>query len=158
VITAVIDKLEHCERYHLWQYHPYHYCQAVLVERYVASLAAVGKTGDVLAESRGTRDDRELSAAYQSIYSSGSGAVPKDLFEKHLTSKELKLKRKVDNIAGLQVADLIAHPSFKATLARRNGQELPSDFGGQIAKILEEDKYRCSPEGKIEGWGRKWLP
>lgn len=158
VITAVIDKLEHCERYPAWRYHPYHYCQAVLVERYVAALASVGKRGDVLAESRGTRDDRELSAAYRYIYSNGSGTVSRELFEKHLTSKELKLKKKVDNIAGLQLADLIAHPSFKATLARRNGQDLPSDFGGQIAKILEEGKYRCSPEGRIEGWGRKWLP
>ncbi|HEX3525560.1 MAG TPA: hypothetical protein VH988_00710 [Thermoanaerobaculia bacterium] len=76
----------------------------------------------------------------------------------HLTSKELKLKKKIDNIAGLQLADLIAYPSFKATVARRNGRDLPGDFGGQIAKILEEGKYRCSPQGRIEGWGRKWLP
>jgi hypothetical protein len=158
VMTVVIDKMEHRERYPAWRHHPYHYCQEVLVEHFVASLAAAGEIGDVLAESRGTRDDRELSSAYQLIYSKGSGSVSQELFEKHLTSKELKLKRKSDNIAGLQFADLIAHPSFKATLARHQDQDLANDFGGQIARILEEDKYRRSPQGRIGGWGREWLP
>jgi hypothetical protein len=62
------------------------------------------------------------------------------------------------NIAGLQIADLIAHPSFRATLARHENQALPASFGGQIAAILENDKYNRGPYGKIEGWGRKWLP
>jgi hypothetical protein len=65
VITAVIDKLEHCRRGQAWQYHPYHYCQEVLVERYVSSMEKVDKAGDVLAESRGTRPDKELKDAYQ---------------------------------------------------------------------------------------------
>lgn len=34
VITTVIDKLEHERRYSVWRYDPYHYCLAVLVERY----------------------------------------------------------------------------------------------------------------------------
>ncbi len=38
VITAVIDKLEHRHRDAAWQRHPYHYCQAVLLERYVSSM------------------------------------------------------------------------------------------------------------------------
>ena len=76
----------------------------------------------------------------------------------HPTSKELKVKLKANNIAGLQLADLIAHPSFKATLARHQKQPLASNFGGQIAQILEDMKYYRSPDGQIDGWGRKWLP
>ena len=34
VMTVVIDKLEHKRRYEKWRYDPYHYCLAVLVERY----------------------------------------------------------------------------------------------------------------------------
>jgi hypothetical protein len=158
VITAVMDKLEHCQRYPAWQHHPYHYCQDVLLERYVASMERVGKVGDVLAESRGSRPDRELKSAYQDIYANGTEWVSGEVFQQHLTSKELKLKRKVDNIAGLQLADLIAHPSYKATLLRQKGEPLPDSFSGRIAAILEAGKYRCSPAGRIEGWGRKWLP
>jgi hypothetical protein len=84
--------------------------------------------------------------------------VKGEVFQQHLTSKELKLKNKADNIAGLQLADLIAHPSFKATLLRQKGEPLPDNFGGRVAAILEGGKYRCSPAGKIDGWGRKWLP
>jgi len=158
VITAVIDKLEHCQKYPERQHHPYHYCQEVLLERYVSSMERVGKVGDVLAESRGTRPDRELKNAYQEIYNHGTEWVAAEVFQRHLTSKELKLRRKVDNIAGLQLADLIAHPSFKATLLRQKGEPLPENFSGRVAALLEAGKYRCSPTGRIDGWGRKWLP
>jgi hypothetical protein len=57
--------------------------------------------------------------------------------------------------AGLQIDDLVAHPSFKATLARQNRQSLSSNFGRAIASILREKKYYRSPSGKIYGWGRK---
>jgi hypothetical protein len=43
-------------------------------------------------------------------------------------------------------------------LARQIGQNLEANFGGQIAAILETDKYDRDAQGKIDGWGRKWLP
>ncbi len=79
-------------------------------------------------------------------------------FAARLTSRQLKVKAKANNIAGLQLADLLAHPSFRATLARHQGEPLPNNFGGQIAQILEDSKYSRSLRGRIEGWGRKWLP
>jgi hypothetical protein len=72
--------------------------------------------------------------------------------------KQLKVKNKSNNIAGLQIADLVAHPSFRSTLARRENQPLPDNFGGRIARLLEDSKYDRSPVGVIEEWGRKWLP
>jgi hypothetical protein len=35
VLTVVIDKLEHQQRYRTWRFDPYHYCLTVMVERYV---------------------------------------------------------------------------------------------------------------------------
>jgi hypothetical protein len=79
----------------------------------------------------------------------------------------LKVKPKANNIAGLQLADLVAHPSFRVALARRAGQALTSNFGGKIGQILLESKYHRSrtywiagahPSNTIEGWGIKWLP
>jgi hypothetical protein len=35
VITVVMDKLEHLQRYQVWRFDPYHYCMTVIVERYV---------------------------------------------------------------------------------------------------------------------------
>jgi hypothetical protein len=37
VITVCLDKKAHKENYQTWRYDPYHYCLAVLLERYVFS-------------------------------------------------------------------------------------------------------------------------
>lgn len=158
VITVVIDKLEHQRRYQVWRFDPYHYCLTVLVERYVLWLRNKNVRGDVMAESRGGREDRRLKASFTRVFEKGSDYIQPEVFATYLTSRQLKVKPKSNNIAGLQIADLIAHPSFKATQARRNRQPLPDNFGGQIAQILEESKLHRSHTGKINGWGRKWLP
>jgi hypothetical protein len=111
-----------------------------------------------MAESRGGKEDRRLKDSFERVCEGGSDFVPPDQFAAHLTSRQLKVKSKANNIAGLQIADIVAHPSFRATLARREGKPLATNFGGQIAQMLEESKYHRNPAGVIEGWGRKWLP
>lgn len=158
VITAVIDKLQHTEQYQVWRSDPYHYCLKVLVERYVRWLQRKNVCGDVLAESREGKEDMRLKASFERVYYEGSDWVTPELIQTHLTSRQLKVKSKVSNIAGLQLADLIAHPSFKIALARRNNEARPNNFGGQIGAILLAQKYDRSPTNKIDGWGIKWLP
>jgi hypothetical protein len=157
-ITVVIDKLEHQTRYEKWRFDPYHYCLTVLVERYVLWLQSNKKMGDVMAESRGGREDKRLKDSFERVYERGSDFIQPDVFAACLTSRQLKVKSKSNNIAGLQLADLIAYPSYRAMLARHNNQPLPENFGGQIAQILEASKLHRSPSGQIVGWGRKWLP
>jgi hypothetical protein len=158
VITVVIDKLQHSQQYKVWRFDPYHYCLEVLVERYALWLKNRGASGDVMAESRGGKEDMRLKKSFRGVIDKGTGYVAPRDFTACLTSKELKVKLKANNIAGLQLADLIAHPSLIAALHRREGQPLPSNFGGRIAVILEDAKYYRSPGGRIDGWGRKWLP
>jgi hypothetical protein len=129
-----------------------------LLERYVQWLDRLSVQGDVLAESRGGKEDRRLKDSFERIHEHGTEFVGADVFARCLTSKQLKVKLKANNIAGLQLADLIAHPSFRASLARQQRQALAANFGDQIAQILEDQKYVRSPDGKIDGWGRKWLP
>ncbi len=158
VVTVVIDTQEHWDRYSVWHFHPYHYCLTVLVERFVLWLRARGAAGDVVAESRGGREDRKLKESFRGLVENGNQFIPASTFQEHLTSLDLKVKPKSANIAGLQIADLVAHPSFKATVARHHGRPLPRDFGGKLAKILERTTYNRSRDGRIPGWGRKWLP
>jgi hypothetical protein len=157
VITVVIDKLEHQQRYQVWRFDPYHYCLQILVERYVLWLKDRGVQGDVMAESRGGKEDRRLKDSFTRVYENGTEYVVPAIFSNHLTSKQLKVNPKQNNIAGLQLADLIAHPSYKATLARRNGESLPP-FGALVAQILAESKYNRNANGRIWGWGQKLLP
>lgn len=158
ILTAVIDKLEHQQRYRVWRFDPYHYCLSVLVERYAMWLRRKKVTGDVMAESRGGREDMRLKKSFASLREKGSEYIKAEEFDVCLTSRELKVKPKSNNIAGLQLADILAHPSFRSTLARHDGEPLPANFGGNISQILESSKYDRSPSGLIDGWGRKWLP
>lgn len=157
-ITVVLDKLEYRRLYEDWRFDPYHYCLTTLLERYVIWLEKIGTVGDVMIESRGGAEDRRLKTAFTEVHQSGTEHVGPELFSAQLTSKELKVKAKGSNIAGLQLADLIAHPSFQAAKAAHDSQPLPSNFGAQIAAILQESKYHRSPDGEIEGYGRKWVP
>lgn len=60
VITTVIDKLEHRQRYQAQRFDPYHYCLHVILERYVMWLQRKNATGDGMAESRNRKEDLGL--------------------------------------------------------------------------------------------------
>ncbi len=160
VVTVVIDKRMHRDQYQIWRYHPYHYCMAVLLERFVLFLHYGGQCGDALVESRGGNEDHKLKESYERLYARGTDNVPAERWQHCLTSCQLKVKPKSANIAGLQLADLLAHPSRREVL-RESG--LLSDereiFGDQICRILNQSKYyRNGRTGQIQGYGKKLLP
>lgn len=158
VVTVIIDKLEHNNKYGIWKADPYHYCLEILVERYVLWLRGKKVLGDVMAESRGRKEDMRLKRSFRRLCEKGTGYITAADIMNYLSSRELKVKSKSNNICGLQIADLIAHPSFRGALARKENKPLPDNFGGRIVQILEAKKYHRNPSGSIDGYGRKWLP
>ena len=159
VITVIIDKLEHKQQYQTWQFHPYHYCIQVLLERFILFLRENDGTGDAMVESRGGAEDDKLKKSYSRLFERGTDFISAKEWQSRLSSGQLKVKPKSANISGLQLADLIAHPSRTSILVERNLLE-PSgeNFGMEIAKILEEYKYRRNADGQIWGFGKKMLP
>lgn len=157
-ITVVIDKKEHAERYSVWHFQPYHYCLTTMLERYVLWLRDTGQAGDVMIESRGKVDNMKLERAYKHIYENGTQNVPRLIIQKMLSSKEIKLKSKTANIAGLQLADLLANPAWRDLICRQRNEAMKAEFGRRVVEILYATKYRRRPDGKIEGWGTKMLP
>jgi len=159
VITVVIDKKVHRDQYTVWRFHPYHYCLEVMLERFVLFLYYSNHRGDVMVESRGTKEDEKLKALYQGLYKNGTDNIPAERWQERLTSQELKLKPKNANVSGLQLADLIAHPSRREILL---DHQLIADerdiFGEKICEILRISKYLRSRTGQIEGYGKKLLP
>jgi hypothetical protein len=87
VITAVIDKLTHLTQYREWSRHPYYYCLAVLLERYSLWLRGKRAVGDVMAESRGGKEDRQLKDEFRRIDIAGTDFIPHEMFVEHLTSR-----------------------------------------------------------------------
>jgi hypothetical protein len=141
VLTVCIDKKNHKETYATWRYDPYHYCLAVLLERYSFFLNRCGAVGDVMAESRGGKEDKRLKASFHRLWEKGTDYRTPEEFHKVLTSCELKVKAKSNNVAGLQLADLLAHPSRNEILEEQKllDREI-APFAQRIIEILQR-KY-----------------
>ena len=154
VISVCLDKKNHKETYTTWRYDPYHYCLAMLLERFVFFLDGVDGRGDMLAESRGGKEDRRLKDSFARLWREGTDYLEPGRIQHRLTSKQLKVKTKSNNIAGLQLADLLAHPSRCEMMEERGflDRALPP-FGKKIIDILQS-KY-SQQGGRI--YGKKFI-
>jgi len=158
IITVVIDKKTHIERYEESAYHPYHYCLTALLERYCGFLNLYNAEGDVLAENRGGTEDRQLKRAYQRLCELGTWYRGPDFFQRALTSSEIKLKPKCKNIAGLQLCDLLAHPSKQEVLTDEHRiDDLGNKFGKQICQHIKAKYNQQIYQGRIKGYGKVFL-
>lgn len=157
-ITAVVDKKAILGMDHWHEKNPYHYCLEILVEKFVQWLCRTNSVGDVLAERRGKKEDKALCEVYLRVISKGTRFIGTETFSGALTAKKLKMRRKEENITGLQIADLIAHPSY---LYVRDSVGHSVDIRGlapRIIRILKDTKYDRSSTGKISGYGIKYIP
>ena len=151
VITVCLDKKKHMETYGGWNNDPYHYCMAILLELFNSWLRRRNAKGDVMAESRGGKEDRRLKKEFRNLWTFGTDRVNPEQFQASLTSRELKIKSKTANISGLQLADLIANPSRSQILAERGllGRQL-GEFAERIISVLETkyDRDEIGMRGK----------
>jgi hypothetical protein len=113
-----------------------------------------------MVESRGGKEDRKLKESYARLYRRGTDYLPPQRWQERLASRELKVKPKKANVAGLQLADLIAHPSRREVLLEhRLIEDDRRIFGDEICAILRKSKYhRHARTGQIAEFGTKLLP
>lgn len=143
VISICLDKKNHKETYQTWRYDPYHYCLALLLERFVFFLEQNNCKGDVIAESRGGKEDRRLKDSFSRLWENGTDYVKPERFQSVLTSRQLKVKQKSNNISGLQLADLVAHPSRNEILKEEGLLEKQlALFAKKVVKILQKKYYQ----------------
>jgi hypothetical protein len=147
VISVCMDKKKHRETYKVWRYDPYHYCLEVMMERYALFLERIKSLGDVMAESRGGKEDNRLKNSFVRLWDN-------ERFQSVLTSKQLKVKPKLSNIAGLQLADLIAHTSRDEILLQ---QKLTGKDMTSFAKCMMEILQKKYDQGDNIVFGKKFL-
>lgn len=141
-LLITIDKRAHFTNYSVWRYEPYHYCLAAMLERYTLFLYYRKIRGDVMIEARGTKPDQRLAKSYRRLVVQGTENIPSERMQACLTSKEIKIKKKSANIAGLQLADLLAHAAHYDHLVEHNFvPEQTSAYSRQVAKTLNLTKY-----------------
>jgi len=159
IILSIVDKLRLQQTYPA-PWHPYHLAFTYLLQRYVFELNHINRQGDVMAESRGGTEDELLKKAYRKVYVHGDIARnPAKVYQQALTSREIKLKKKFKNIAGLQLADLLVNPLKKWVLIRKGLIEEPASEFEKRLWVVAEPKLRRSPyDGGIEGFGYVIFP
>ena len=154
---VVLDKGSYSSKPDGKLFHPYHYCIAALLERYGGWLDLAGARGDVMAESRGSKEDQQLRQEFESTVANGTPHHSADRFQRALTSTKIKLKKKEHDIAGLQLADLLAYPLKREIVAERRGEVPPRDFSSALLKAARS-KMNCQHgSGRVSGYGKVWL-
>lgn len=113
-VTA-IRKDAHLERYGADAKNPYDIALEYSFERVLHFMEANGETDlPVIAEARGKNEDNELRASFHRLMTQGTYYHQAERFRKLLCP--LSFRRKQDNIAGIQLADLCAHPVARHVL------------------------------------------
>jgi len=138
-ITA-IRKDSHRDKYGQEAPSPYDLALTYTFERVLHFLEGVGETQlPVTAEARGKNEDNELAASFLRTMTEGTRYNSAERFAS--MNCPLAFRRKSDNIAGMQIADLCAHPAARKLLnpAQPN----------QAFDLIEKHIYR---RGNVTGW------
>jgi hypothetical protein len=158
VVAVVVDKATLQSKYPT-PAHPYHLAMGFMLQRYCGYLNHVNRRGDVMAEARGGREDRKLKESYSSLLERGAWCSKPRFFQQALTSRELKVRPKSANIAGLQLADLLAHPVRYGVLWRgKLVADDPRPFAGRLLVAVEQKYNRHLYDGRVDGYGIVLFP
>ena len=151
IFTVVIDKEIHKARFAHDIWNPYVYSLQVLLNRIKGWLAYRSNgTADIMPESRGKVEDAQLKVAYQKLRNEGDRFFSATEFCATYPNEQLLFKRKEDNIAGNQIADLIVHEQRRLTLIEK-GRITPNlipRFG---------DRLNAAIGDKVNQYGRVFL-
>ncbi len=158
MVCVVIDKQRHQEMYSS-PFHPYHYCLAAMLDRYCGWLNYKNAVGDAMAEARGKEENVQLVEAYRRVWESGTLMFRRGHHQRVLTSKDIKIRDKRANIAGLQLADVLAYPVKQACLVARGWIPDPGDvFGKRVMQAAAAKLNRNEASGQVTGYGTVHLP
>ncbi len=147
IIAVGILKHEHLASYGEQAKHPYHLALEFLMERFVMEMQHSGEVsrGHIIAESRGKVEDDLLKGEFFRLKERGSYYQSFD----EVTTLWTEKKRK--NIAGLQIADLVAYPIARKILDPTSPQ-LAFDV------IRAKVRHRPGQVNCLLGYGIKIFP
>jgi hypothetical protein len=146
LVACIVDKREHVRHYKN-AIDPYLLSLEVVLERFILCLKADKEKGIVVAESRNPQLDNQLNLAFLDLKISGTRFLrPIDVAE-NIT--DFRIRKKEENIAGLQLIDSIITPVGRRYLNRRNHY---------ISYEEIKRKFRKHECGKYKGYGLIILP
>jgi len=113
----------------------------------------------VFVEAKHADRDQRLKEAYRDAYENGYRFIPVENLRPRLASAELNIADKKRGIPGLQLADMIAAPALAQCIMKHfDPVRVPQGMHGQIAELLESQKFYRDKNGSPKGYGRIWRP
>lgn len=146
VVACAVHKDQHMEKYGLSALDPYMLALNILVERFCFEIGDAENGGIIIAEKRNPSLDHELELAWLDLKVRGTHFLKASEIERRI--RDLMLRDKKKNIAGLQLADLVVTPIGRYVL----GKPVKEDF-----EIIRS-KFRKGGTGKTDGAGLVILP
>ena len=146
VVACVVHKNEYLSRYGVVPIDPYLFSLGVLIEIFCFDIGNRGEGGVVVAERREPTLDRSLELAWSNLKARGTRRFQGRIVEERISS--LNLRDKKDNIAGLQLADLVVSPIGRHILGK------PAREDWEIVN----SKFRRSTRGRVDRYGLVILP
>lgn len=146
VVACAIKKDGHLARYGVSALDPYMLSLELLVERFALEIGDREGGGEIIAECRSAELDRQLVLAWENLKVYGTRYLRAAEIKRRIVS--LTTRPKQDNVAGLQLADLVVSPIGRYVL----GKPVREDF-----RIVER-KLRCDTRGNYWGRGLMVLP
>jgi hypothetical protein len=132
---------------------PYHFALALILERFCGYVRVHGSRGAVVIESRGKRDDQRLKETYEVIRRRGTRFHPPEHFAETLFASPV-FRRKLPAVAGLELADLCAHPAKLDVLADHGRAGEAIGFPAQLREILAGKYNRRISNDRVAGYGK----
>lgn len=140
LFVSAVRKDRHKDRYGSNAVNPYDLALEFTLERLIHFVESK-KLSELpfVAEARGKNEDETLERCFYRMMNAGTDFIKGERFKK--LNCPLVFRRKFDNIAGIQLADLCAHPCARHIL-------LPEQ-ANRAFDVVNEKIYR---NGGISGW------
>ncbi len=151
IFTVVIDKKAHIEKFPMETFYAYIYSLAVLLWRVRGYLKYYGRQADIIAEARGKVEDAKIQRAFHYIRQNGfTDYGSAEGYCQAFPDNEIIFRTKIHNVAGLQLADLIAYVQKIKTILDNNKpyHKPPSQFTNRLNEVIEP---------KVNRYGRYYL-
>ena len=141
VFTVVVDKEAYKEAIQSGMLHAYNYAFTQLLSQIALWLSIQSEgAADAMPEARGKKEDKDLRAVYEDLRSAEFGSLTATQLRALFPEARLLISRKESNIAGLQIADLLAAEQKILTVQETLGADAYGigRFGEQVNNAISQ--------------------
>lgn len=147
LIACIIDKIEHEDRYGVLAIDPYTLSLEIVIERFIMLLEDKEEKGVIIAESRGQQLDNQIELEFLKFKIKGTRFFKPIKITDRIDN--FIIRKKEDNIAGLQLVDALVTPIGRRYLNKKNYY---------LDYTVIKSKFRKDLSGKYMGYGLIILP